>query len=466
MAVLRDPRRPPTFTVPRAWENTGPQARHLPAEGTMPRKSIVRVFPLVLTLLPLSSCGYAEGGTDTQLIEEEILARAEAIHASSITMDTHIDIGGNYGTPEVDPCAGSRSKVDIPKMIEGDLDVAFLAVYVGQGPRTVEGHAAAKAAALNKFTAIHRVAEEMCPGQVEIAYTPDDVERIHETGKRMFAIGIENGYPIGTDLSLVQQYYDLGARYITLTHNGNNEIADSTNPRDDEEGEHGGLSDFGREVVREMNRLGIFIDVSHASRETMLQALELSEAPIMASHSGVTGIADVSRNLDDEQLLALKEKGGIIQIVALGGFLQVDPPEREAAMGALREELGMLDRRSLYSMSREEREEYMTRIEPVMDEYRSRVAELDKQWPRPDVKTMVDHIDYVVDLIGVDHVGIGTDFDGGGGIPGFNDASEALNVTVELVRRGYSDEEIEKIWGGNLLRAWREVEAVAANYQP
>jgi membrane dipeptidase len=350
-------------------------------------------------------------------------------------------------------------------MVAGGLDLVFLAAYVGQGPRTPEGHEAAKESALRKFAAIHRVAEEMCPDQVEIAYTPDDVERIHASGKRMFAIGIENGYPIGNDLSLVQRYYELGARYITLTHNGNNDIADSTNPREGEEGEHGGLSDFGREVVKEMNRLGIFIDVSHASRATIMQSIELSAAPIMASHSGASGLADVSRNLNDEQLLALKENGGLIQIVALGSFLQVDPPERREAMQGLREELGMVDRGAMRSMTEEERAEYQARIQEIMPQYEARLAELDAQWPRPDVKTMVDHIDYVVDLIGIDHVGIGTDFDGGGGVPGFNDASEALNLTVELVRRGYTEEEIQKIWGGNLLRAWREVERVAAEMQ-
>jgi microsomal dipeptidase-like Zn-dependent dipeptidase len=419
-----------------------------------------------LTVLPLLvACGSEQESGGAPLSEAEVLAAAQAVHEAAITMDTHVDIGGNYATPEVDPCAGTSSKVDIPKMEAGGLDLVFLAAYVGQGSRTPEGHAAAKESALNKIRAIHRVAEEMCPERAEIAYTADDVERIHATGKRIIAIGIENGYPIGNDLSSVEEFYDLGARYVTLTHNGNNDIADSTNPREGEEGEHGGLSEFGREVVREMNRLGLIIDVSHASKETMMQAVELSEAPIMASHSGAGGLADVSRNLDDEQLLALKENGGVIQIVALGSFIQVDPPERGEAMQALREEIGMLDRRALRSMTPEERAEYQTRIEPLMPEYQARVAELDTQWPRPDVKTMVDHVDYVVDLIGIDHVGIGTDFDGGGGVPGFNDASEALNVTMELVRRGYTEEEIKKIWGGNLLRAWREVERVAAEIQ-
>ncbi|MCJ7627807.1 MAG: dipeptidase [Longimicrobiales bacterium] len=431
----------------------------------MVRNAFVRFLVYGLVTISLAACGSAAGNAGTALSEDELLAQARAIHEAAITMDTHVDIGGNYGTPEVDPCVGTNSKVDIPKMIAGGMDLEFMAAYVGQGPRTPEGHEAAKEAALNKIAAIHRVAEEMCPDQVEIAYTADDVERIHATGKRMFAIGIENGYPVGDDLSLIQRYYDLGARYITLTHNGNNDIADSTNPREDEGEEYGGLSDFGREVVREMNRLGIIVDVSHASRKTMMQAAELSAAPIMASHSGASGLADVSRNLNDEQLLALKENGGVIQIVALGSFIQVDSPEKGEAMVALQEELGMMDRRVLRSLTDDERAEYQARIEPVMPEYQARMAEIEAKWPQPDVKTMVDHIDYVVGLIGIDHVGIGTDFDGGGGVPGYNDASEALNVTVELVRRGYTEEGIKKIWGGNLLRVWREVERVAEGMQ-
>jgi membrane dipeptidase len=399
----------------------------------------------------LIACGSEAG----QMSEEEILAHAQAIHQEALTIDTHNDIGGSWGTPEVDPCAGTDMKVDLPKMVAGGLDMVFPAVYVGQGPRTPEGNAAVRENAMGKFTAIHRVAEEMCPEKVEIAYRADDVERILSEGKSVYGIGIENGYAIGHDFSLVQSYYDLGARYITLTHNGHNDIADSTNPREGEPvEEHGGFSEFGMEVMREMNRLGIMIDVSHSSRTTMMQAAELSEAPIFASHSGVVALADQSRNLNDEQLLALKENGGVIQIVALGSFLKVDGPEKVAAVTALREEMGLTTRAAYRNMTDEARAEFETRM-----------AVLDAQWPSADVSTFVDHIDYVRDLIGIDYVGVGTDFDGGGGIPGFNDASEAENVTIELVRRGYSDEDIKKIWGGNILRVWREVEGAAAEIQ-
>jgi microsomal dipeptidase-like Zn-dependent dipeptidase len=399
------------------------------------------------------------------MTEEEILAHAQAIHDEAITIDTHNDILGNWGTPEIDPCTGTDMRVDIPKMVAGGLDMTFPAVFVGQGPRTPEGYAAVRDAALNKFEAIHRVAEEMCPELVGIAYRADDVERILAEGKRVYGLGIENGYAIGQDLSLVQRYYDLGTRYITLTHSGNNDIGDSSSPRGEPAVEWEGLSPFGEDVVREMNRLGIMIDLSHVSDNTVRDVFALSRAPVIASHSGARALSASSRNLTDELLQGLKENGGVIQIVALSSYLMQDPPERREAVAALREELGFADRGALRSMSQEEREAYSARMEEARPAYEARMAEIDAEWPTADVSTFVDHIDYVKDLIGIDHVGVGTDFDGGGGIPGFNDATEALNVTVELVRRGYTDEEIKKIWGGNLLRVWREVERVASEIQ-
>jgi membrane dipeptidase len=252
----------------------------------------------------------------------------------------------------------------------------------------------------------------------------------------------------------VETYYDLGARYITLTHSGHNDIGDSSSSRDGPAEEHGGLSEFGEDVVREMNRLGIMIDLSHVSDNTARDVFALTEAPVIASHSGARAVAESSRNLSDELLMALKDNGGVIQMVALGSYLKEDPPEKLEARQAIIEDMGFRDRRSMRGMSDEQRAEF-----------RSRMEELDAQWPGADVTTFVDHIDYIVGLIGIDHVGVGTDFDGGGGIPGFNDASEAMNVTIELVRRGYTEEQIKKIWGENLLRVWREVEQVAARIQ-
>ncbi len=406
---------------------------------------------LLFLVSPLLACS---ADADGPMTEEEILAHAQAIHAEAITIDTHNDILGNWGTPEINPCTGTDMRVDIPKMVAGGLDMTFPAVFVGQGERTTVAHAAVKEEALQKFEAIHRVAEEMCPELVEIAYRVDDVERILGEGKRVYGIGIENGYAVGHDLSLVEEYYDLGARYITLTHSGHNDIGDSSTPRSGPAEEFGGLSEFGEEVVGEMNRLGIMIDLSHVSDQTAMDVFALTQAPVIASHSGARAVNEARRNMSDELLLALKENGGVIQMVALGSYLRADPPEKEAAVLALREELGGGDPGAFRNATEEMIATYMARME-----------EIDAQWPGADLSDFVDHIDYIKNLIGVDHVGIGTDFDGGGGIPGFNDASESPNVTIELVRRGYTDAEIKKIWGGNLLRVWREVERVAAEIQ-
>jgi len=408
-------------------------------------------LPMVLALVFwMGACASSE------MTEEEILAHASELHADLLTVDTHVDISLSFATAEDDPGVRGDRRVDLPKMREGGLDAVYWAVYVGQTERTPENYERVKEEAMTKFNAIRRMAEDMYPDETELAYSADDIERIHESGKLVTCIGIENGYAIGQDLSLLETYYDLGARYMTLTHNGHNDIGDSCNPREnlgDEEEEYGGVSEFGEQVLAEMNRLGIIIDVSHASRNLMMDAVRLSASPIIASHSGARALADVTRNLDDEQLMALRENGGVIHIVALDGFLQVNP-EKDSAQTALREEMGLTSWAAYRAMTDEQRAEY-----------EQRAAELDEIWPPADVKTMVDHIDYVADLIGIDHVGIGTDFDGGGGILGFNDASEAPNLTAELVRRGYSDEDIEKIWSGNFLRVLRENERVAAEIQ-
>ena len=387
--------------------------------------------------------------------DEAIRAKAQEIHQRIITIDTHVDIPVTFATEDVDPGQRGRYRVDLPKMREGGLDVVFFAAYVPQGPRTPEGYARAQDRALTKIHAIRRMAYEMHPDQIDVAYSPADVERIVGEGKLVAVISIENAHALGGDLDMVQEYYDLGVRSAGLTHNGHNDLADSSAPgRGEPAEEHGGLSDMGREYVEKLNRLGVIIDVSHASKAATLETMELSRAPLIASHSGVKEIADHRRNLDDEELFALKENGGVIHIVALGGFLKIQPPERRQAMNDLRQRFEITRAADVAALSEEQRAAYDEGLQTIQT-----------RWPAPDIGDFVDHIDYVVNLIGVDHVGIGSDFDGGGGVPGFDDASECPNVTEELVRRGYSEEDIRKIWGENLMRVWRENERVAQEMQ-
>ncbi len=448
------------------------------------RRGIPRLVCCALVVV-LAGCGRGAGPAeeaDAPESEADLMARARGIHERVITLDTHVDIPGNFGTPGVsDAGEMTGSKVNLPKMREGGLDTVFFIAFVGQ-PRAddwglnEEGYAAALEAAMRKINGIHRFTEEMRPDEIGLATSAADVERIAGEGKLVATIGIENGYPMGEDLSLIATFKELGAGYMGITHTGHNQLGDAHSPAD--QPLHGGLSELGRQAVAEMNRQGIMVDVSHAGRQTTLEVMELSLAPIIASHSGVQAVRDVTRNLSDEELLALKENGGVAQMVALGNYVE-DTSERSTAMQALREELGIRGGRggggrgggggggrggrgTAAEMTDEERQAQ----QEAQAEFARRVAEeIDPQFPAANVQDFVDHIDYAVNLIGIEHVGISSDFDGGGGIVGWNDATETFNVTLELVKRGYSEEEIAKIWSGNLLRVWGEVEEVAQRLQ-
>lgn len=407
----------------------------------------------VLTLLSLLCLVPALHAQST----EPLMERAQRVHAAVITIDTHADIPFNFGTPEYNACQALERQVDVPKMRSGGLNAAFFVVYVGQTERTAANYEQARLGALRKFEGIRRMTTELCPDLIELAYTADDVERIHASGRLVAAIGIENGFVMGRDIALLGQYHDLGARYMSLTHNGHNDLADSwlPDPRIGDDGvEHNGVSALGRQVVAELNRLGIMVDVSHASKATTLQLAEISRAPLIASHSGVRALATTERNMDDEMLRAVARTGGVVQTVALGAFVRDPPPERQAAVQALRAEFGI---------GRDRRPQQLTPAE--RSAYAARMAEIDARWAPVTLQDYVDHIDYAVELIGIDHVGISSDFDGGGGVLGWGSAAETFNVTLELVRRGYTDDEIRKLWGGNLLRVWRDAERVARELQ-
>jgi len=405
-----------------------------------------RLIPLLLVVPPMIFAGCSQ----QSVTEEQIINRAKLIHKKALTIDTHVDIlNAQYATKERDPGIDNpKLKCDLVKMNKGGMDGVFLAVYVEQKKRDAEGYKNAYESAMGQFEAIHRLTEKMYPDRCELATSPGDVERIAKTGKRVIIIGMENGFAIGKDISNVERFYNLGARYITLSHNGHNDICDSCNPRKklgDKETEHNGLSEFGKKVIAEMNRLGIIADASHISVNSFYDLIKVSKAPIIASHSGCRALADHSRNLDDEQLKALAKNGGVIQIVAVGGFLRLVSSERRKARSDLKEKL----------------DEGKIENEQFLEE----MKEIDAKYPSASLSDFVDHIDHAVKVAGIEHVGIGTDFDGGGGVPGFNDHSQALNVTIELVRRGYSEEDISKIWGANLLRVWREAEKVARELQ-
>lgn len=398
--------------------------------------------------------------------EAAVLAAAKAIHAKVLSIDTHVDIapsnftatGPNY-TQRL-----PRTQVDLVKMEEGGLVGAFLIVYVGQDTAlNAAGYARANAQAIEKFEAIHRLTETLAPSRAEIAYTAADARRIHQSGKRVIFIGIENGFPIGSDLSNVQKFYERGGRYLSLAHNGHSQLSDSNTGERDGVWLHNGLSPLGRQVIAEMNRLGMMIDVSHPSKQSMLQTVALSRAPIIASHSGARALCGHSRNMDDEQLDALKKNGGVIQLVAFNSYVKCNPTrdaERAAAIDALRKEYGIAAgnraevQRAIDALPNDRRNAYLAKQEDI-------TARRYPADPAATVKDFADHIDYVVKRIGIDHVGISSDFDGGGGVDGWRTASESLNVTAELVRRGYTEQEIAKIWGGNLLRVMERVEKVA-----
>jgi len=383
--------------------------------------------------------------------EEQLIKRADKIQTSILTVDTHCDTPMEFSDPGFDlGVKNDDGCVDFPKMIEGGLHAEFFAVFTGQGPRNDSTYNKVHQKALDIFDALLKNVEKNSK-TAEIATTPDDAYRLMKEGKIAAFIGVENGYPIGKDLTRIRQYYDLGARYITLAHTKNNDICDSST--DPAGPENDGLSPFGKEVVQEMNRLGMMIDISHISDKSFYDVLKVTNAPVLASHSSCRALCGSPRNLTDDMLVALKENGGVIQICILGNYLKTPEPnpELDSKLKELRDRYG--DFNALPDSTKK----------VVRKEYR----DIQKSYEKPaTVKDVVDHIDHVVQVIGSDYVGIGTDFDGGGGVEGCRTASEMKNITIELLRRGYSKSDITKIWGGNVMRVLRKVEGMAQNPVP
>ena len=409
-----------------------------------------------------------EQESDASLVE-----RARAIHDRVVTIDTHADINTGNFTETVNYTMNLDTQVNLVKMAAGGLDVAWFIVYTGQSTLDEAGYAAAYANAIDKFDAIHRLAEDIAPDEIGIAYTSDDVKRLSGEGKQIAMIGIENAYPVGLDLENIKDFHDRGGRYMSLAHNGHSQFADSNTGENAQDYIHGGLSELGREALAEMNKWGIIIDVSHPSKDAIMQMLALTRAPLIASHSSARALTNHTRNLDDEMLLAIKDNGGVVQTVAFGSYInEARRVHLEQGRQALTEsiasalEIDILAPSGIAQLSDAARGAYEASIEEVTAQVRARVgAEVNATAPPATVADFVDHIDYMVGFIGEDHVGISSDFDGGGGIEGWNDASETFNVTLELVRRGYTEQQIEKMWSGNLLRVLDEVQAVAARIQ-
>lgn len=417
------------------------------------------------------SCKNDPKTMDTKTSKQDSLAlieRARAIHDRVITLDTHCDINIKYFTDSINYKQDLSSQVNLPKMKAGGLDVAWFIVYTGQDTLTDAGYKKAYDNAISKFEAIHRLCDKIAPDEIELATTSDDVRRIVKSGKKVAMIGIENGYPIGKDIKNVEKFYNFGGRYMSLAHNGHSQLSDSNTGEENDVWLHNGLSDFGKEVIKEMNRVGMIIDVSHPSKEAMKQMIQLSSAPIIASHSSARALCDHSRNLDDEQLEWLKENGGVVQTVAFSSYLNTEKHNKRAeAVSKVTKEIlesknvAYLEREDLKKMPPEAHEAYwnvLDEIKPMVDKHISEIKDLP---PAVNVSDFVDHIDYLVNKIGIEHVGISSDFDGGGGIEGWENASETFNVTLELVKRGYTEEEIGMLWSGNLLRVLDEVQAVA-----
>ena len=431
----------------------------------------MKIFKVIVFALLIASCNNKQEPTNNLMnYSDEILEKAQAIHDRVLVLDTHVDISVTNFTADKNYTEDLGNQVNLPTMEAGGLDVAWFIVYTGQGALTPEGYDKAYENAISKFDAIHRLTKEIAPERIGLAVSSAEAKELHASGKKIAMIGVENAYPLGTDISRVKEFYDRGARYMSLSHNGHSQFCDSNTGEKDSLWVDKGVSDLGKLVIKEMNKWGIMIDVSHPSKQSIKDMITLSKAPIIASHSSARALCNHSRNLDDEQLEWMKSNGGVVQTVAFSSYVSTEKHSAHAAalsekVTALAKERG-LEMKSwdeIRKLEATERDRYMKTYRAMSEEAASMMSDED---PKPvDVADYVDHIDYLVKKMGLDHVGISSDFDGGGGIYGWNDASETLNVTAELVKRGYTEAQIAQLWSGNLLRALDDVAAIAKELQ-
>lgn len=388
--------------------------------------------------------------------DEALEKLAREIHAKYLTIDTHLDVPIVLKRPDFNIAheyswQKNLSQVDFPRMTKGGIDGGFFVVYVGQGPLTPDGRAKAIASGFDIARLIHKTVETHS-GLAEIAYTSADAARIRASGKKVVFLGIENGYTIGRNIDLLQDYYDLGVRYFGITHMANNDLADSSTDKDGNL--HMGLSHLGRAAVDECNRLGIMLDISHASDKTAWDILKYSKTPIIASHSGCYACWPHKRNLNDALLEEIARRDGVVQMNMFSAYMMAVPEnkERAAAMKAWAEK-------------------YRTGAELTRDDQLASIQALvaiEESYPKPltTVAAVVDHIDHMVKVMGPEHIGISGDFDGGGGVQGSMDVSELIAVTIEMLRRGYTESELELFWGANVMRVLDACQAYAESLAP
>lgn len=402
----------------------------------------MRVTPRILLLactLTLFGVARAAEPTDAEVV---------AAHAAAIVIDGHVDLPPGFATEKNDPGVDGKSQIDLPKMEKGGVDVAVLAVFAWQQARTPEQDAIAVATGREKLAAIRRVTE-WYPGRIGLATSADEVEKLAVAGRRAAVISVLNATVLGSKAQLLDEYYAAGLRQVGFTHASHNAYADSSRPlakNGDGPTLWGGLSPLGRSMVPRLNDLGVIIDVSQLSTAALQQVLALSRAPVVASHSAVRARVETARNLTDAEMRAIAARGGVVNIVAFSSYLLAAPESFERDVAALRAKYGVADDAAVARLPAD-------RAAAYQGEYFGLIRAL----PKANVGHLVDSIDYAVKLIGIDHVGIATDFEHAGGVDGYRNESEAPNVTRELLRRGYGAADVARIWGGNWLRVFREV---------
>jgi microsomal dipeptidase-like Zn-dependent dipeptidase len=402
---------------------------------------------LLFTLLASFALQAAADGKTPNTEDKALLQKAQQIHHKIVTFDSHVDV-----PVDLDAATDGKSQFDLVKVERGHLSGAALAVFVPQAKRTPENYEKARADADAKYETIVNVAKKD-PNRAALAYSPAEVRNIAKQGKFAVVISFLNAFPLGRDLSQIDTWYDRGVRIFGFNHAGNNDWADSSRPISgfgDKQDETGGLSALGKQAVAKLNEKGILIDVSQLSTKALYDTLAITKAPVAATHSAVKGIVDNSRNLSDEELQAIAKNGGVVQIVAFGNYLRPIPQDVQDKVKALRAEYGL-----------PEKDDTLQQSWPAekQKEYTARWHEIIASAPKATLAQYVNSIDYAVKKIGVDHVGISSDFNHGGGVTGWDNEGEAENVTAELLRRGYTEPQIAKLWGGNFLRVWSEAQS-------